>query len=99
MIETKSWLNFYLTENPEVQQSNNMNMSINVDDIPQGKSQNKAKVVELLVAVSISTVLWDYHKPQSSELWNIMSLFLFWKATKSHPFSIIFCLYYNAWEP
>ena len=56
MIETKSWLNFYLTENPEVQQSNNMNMSINVDDIPQGKSQNKAKVVELLVAVSISTV-------------------------------------------
>lgn len=56
MIETKSWVNFYLTENPEVQQSNNMNMSINVDDIPQGKSQNKANVVELLVAVSISTV-------------------------------------------
>lgn len=56
MIETKrSLLNFYLTENPEVQQSNNMN-SINVDDIPGGKSQNKAKVVELLVVVSKSTV-------------------------------------------
>ena len=56
MIETKRWLNFYLTENPEVQQSNNMNMRINVDDIPEGKSQSKAKVVELLVVVSISTV-------------------------------------------
>ena len=38
MIETTRWLNFYLTENPEVQQSNNMNMRINVDDIPEGKS-------------------------------------------------------------
>ncbi|XP_015763742.1 PREDICTED: tumor necrosis factor receptor superfamily member 16-like [Acropora digitifera] len=32
------------TENPEVQQSNNMNMSINVDDIPQGNPQGQEMV-------------------------------------------------------
>ena len=54
MIEAKRWQNFYLIENREVQQSNHMNMSMNVDDIPEGKSQIKAKVVELLEVVSMS---------------------------------------------
>jgi len=37
-----------------VQQRNNLNMSVNVDNIPEGKSVIKAKVVELLEVVSIS---------------------------------------------
>lgn len=49
-------------------------MSINVDDISQGKSQNKAKVVELLVVVSIVWFLGVFVLNDMSDISEFMRL-------------------------